>query len=596
MTDHLSLYLNVINAYEPAAIPGKNKFTFISKKTGIPQVYVWDGAKGTVESFGKFEDRIMSVYHSPTGSKTIMGMDYLGNEKQQFYLVDEQGNDEPLVVSPEHFHIFGGWSSDESKVMYSSNRRNPGSFDIFVLDMATRQETVVFEYDGPCEPVRWLNNSTTHIVISIKETNIDNTLYILNIETKEQTKIGPDNGTARYQSLTFTKDGKTGFVLSDVGNDTTSIYRFAIEEPGELEQIVEQTIWDVEGLSLSPNQEMLVYTANEGGTSVLNAYDLSSKTSRQLAGVPSGVISSITWTDDQHFVFTLKSPVMPGDIWAYDYQEGRAQRLTNFGVSPQIEHLWMEPELCKFKSFDGLEVPYFYYAREKNPTAAVIYVHGGPEGQTKAEFNPVIQYLVSQGFAVAAPNVRGSLGYGRNYLQLDDGRKRMDAVADLANLVEDLVQVQGIDRDKVGVMGRSYGGFMVLAALTHYPELWAAGVDIVGISHFKTFLENTGSWRRRLRECEYGFLGKDDDFFEEIAPLNHLAAIQAPLLVFHGRNDTRVPVSEAEQLTTEMLEMEKDVELYVFDDEGHQTEKLENHITMNTKIVEFFNKKLNANG
>ncbi|MCZ2257355.1 S9 family peptidase [Sporosarcina sp. G11-34] len=558
----------------------------------MPQAYIGNGENGNVQPFGVFEDRIMSVFHSPSGSQTIMGMDYKGNEKQQFYVVNEEGDYEELVLSPNHFHNFGGWSPDESKIMYSSNRRNSGCFDIFVLDLATKKEEVIFEFDGNCIPVCWMNGDDKHIVITIQETNIDSSLHILNIETKKMTKIGPEKGFARYQSLVFSKDGKTGYVLSDFEMDNLAVYRFAVDNPGKLEQVFNEPMWDVEEISLSSTKETLITNVNAGGTSIIKNYNVLTNEVHHLEGVPSGVINSISWMDENRFIFSLKSPTMPGDIWVYDMREKKAERLTYFGVSEEIEHLWIQPEVCKFKSFDELEVPYFYYSKEQNPKSTVIYVHGGPESQIRAEFNPVIQYLVSQGFAVVAPNVRGSMGYGRKYIQLDDGRKRMDAVADLADLVEDLVQTKSIDRDKVGVMGRSYGGFMVLAALTHYPNLWAAGVNIVGISHFKTFLENTGPWRRKLRECEYGTLGVDDEFFEEIAPLNHLAKIESPLLVFHGQNDTRVPVSEAEQLTKVMREMKKDVELFIFEDEGHQTEKLANHITMNTKIVEFFNSTL----
>lgn len=201
---------------------------------------------------------------------------------------------------------------------------------------------------------------------------------------------------------------------------------------------------------------------------------------------------------------------------------------------------------------------------------------------------------MDQGFAVAAPNVRGSSGYGRSYIYLDDVRKRMDSVEDLAWLIRDLTSKHSVSKDKIGIMGRSYGGFMVLAAMTHYPNLWAAGVDIVGISHFKTFLENTGAWRRKLRENEYGSLEHDIDFFEEIAPLNHTEKISAPLLVFHGRNDTRVPVGEAEQLVSDMKKRDQKVELTIFENEGHQTEKIANHMTMHTDTANFFSKHLQS--
>ncbi|WP_039042202.1 S9 family peptidase [Sporosarcina sp. ZBG7A] len=594
MEDKLSVYLNVVSGYSPAVIPDTDKFTFISKKTGAPQAYLWTGADDDVQLLGQFEDRVMSVYHSPSGKQTIVGMDNKGDEKQQFYLVKEDGSYEALVLSPEHFHNFGGWKSDERKIMYASNRRNIGYFDIYVLDLSTRKEELVFQFDGKCTPVCWLKDDENKIVISIQETNIFKSLMIVDLETKMMTKIGSSESQARYQSLVISGDGNTGYVLSDMNGDKLAIYRFQVSNPSELEQLSMDLEWDLEEISLSPTDDKLIVNVNSGGTSILKGIDLRTNEVSILENIPEGVIDSISWMGDQRLLFAVKSPLMPGDIWSYDLHEKKGERLTYFGKCEEIEHLLTQPEVCKFSSFDGLKVPYFYYAREQKPKATVIYVHGGPESQIRADFNPVIQYLVSKGFAVVAPNVRGSSGYGRNYMQLDDARKRMDAVADLASLVEDLVQTKSIERDRIGIMGRSYGGFMVLAALTHYPQIWAAGVDIVGISHFKTFLENTGAWRRKIREYEYGTLGEDDDFFEEIAPLNHLDKIQAPLLVFHGKNDTRVPVSEAEQLTKQMLGMGKDVELVVFEDEGHQTEKIGNHISMNSRIVEFFEETLKA--
>ncbi|WP_025785919.1 S9 family peptidase [Sporosarcina sp. D27] len=588
MKDNLSFFLNVVSGYSPAVIPDTNKFTFISKKTGIPQAYLWKGADDDVQLLGQFKERVMSVYHSPSGKKTIVGMDDKGNEKQQLYLKKDDGSYEALVFSPEHFHNFGGWKSDERKIMYASNRRNIGYFDIYVLDLSTKKEDLVFKFDGMCTPVCWLKDDENKIVISIQETNIFKSLMIVDLKTKRMTKIGLSESQARYQSLVFSGDGKTGYVLSDVNGNKLGLYRFQVSNPSELERLFMDPQWDLEEISLSPTDESLIINVNAGGTSVLKKYDVLTDEVAILGNVPEGVINSISWMNDQRLLFAVKSSLMPGDIWSYDLLEQKTDRLTYFGQCKEIEHLLTEPELYTFLSFDGLEVPYFYYAKEQNPKATVIYVHGGPESQIRADFNPVIQYLVSKGFAVVAPNVRGSSGYGRNYIQLDDGRKRMDAVADLASLVDDLILTKSIDQNRIGIMGRSYGGFMVLAALTHYPDIWAAGVDIVGISHFKTFLKNTGSWRRKIREYEYGTLGEDDDFFEEIAPLNHLDKIQAPLLVFHGKNDTRVPVSEAEQLTKQMLEMGKDVELVVFENEGHQTEKIENHISMNSRIVEFF--------
>ncbi|WP_163969732.1 S9 family peptidase [Oceanobacillus halotolerans] len=585
-------YLTVHGAYQPSVIPNRQAFTFLSKETGIPQVWKWDETAKKVKQYTDLEDRILSVYHSPSGEKTIVGMDHKGNEKQQFYLLTDDGtNVEELVISTEHFHEFGGWSPDEKSIAFTSNRRHLGYFDLYVVDVETKKEEVIYEYDGKCTPISWTKDGKA-IIVSIADSNIDNSIYVIDVHTKDRFKIGTDDVVARHHSVQLTKDGKGGFLVSDIGRDTMGIFQFTFENPSTLKEVYTVENWDIEEIKLSPSEGKLAFTVNEGGYSTLGLFDFTKKTTQTIEVLPKGVYASISWLTDEEFIVGVKSPVLPGDVYKIAISPNTAERITYVGQAESIEKQWFEPALYHFKSFDGLEVPYFYYGEERESQPVVVYVHGGPEHQIRAEYNPVIQYLAAQGFAVVAPNVRGSMGYGRKYVQLDDVRKRMDAVADLKWLVEDLVESHGAARDKVGIMGRSYGGFMVLAAVTHYPEVWAAGVDIVGISHFKTFLENTGPWRRKLREAEYGSLENDVNFFEEIAPLNHTDKITAPLLVFHGRNDTRVPVSEAEQLTADLKEQGKEVELMIFEDEGHQTEKIENHIEMNSKIVSFMSEKL----
>ncbi|HEV7661990.1 MAG TPA: alpha/beta fold hydrolase, partial [Chloroflexota bacterium] len=224
----------------------------------------------------------------------------------------------------------------------------------------------------------------------------------------------------------------------------------------------------------------------------------------------------------------------------------------------------------------------------------VVFVHGGPEGQFRPTFQPLVQYLVEAGFAVLAPNVRGSSGYGRTYVHLDDVRLRMDSVKDLAHAVYWLRDTGRADPDRIAVYGGSYGGFMVLAALTSNPELWAAGVDLVGIANFVTFLENTGPWRRHLREAEYGSLENDREFLIEISPINHVEKISAPLLVIHGANDPRVPISEAEQMVTKLKSLGRTVDFLRLEDEGHQIAKLKNKLVAYPLAVEFLKQHLMA--
>lgn len=590
--EKLEVYLQATSAYDARTIPGKDAFTFISKQTGLPQVWTLNG-DGEPVLYRFFDDRVISVHHAPNGEKSVVGIDHGGNEKEQFYLI-ESGREVPvpLVVSEEYFHHFGGFSPDGKRIAFTSNRRHPGYFDVFVQDLNTKEMKEVYRCDGKCGALAWQPDGK-HLLISFQETNLNNAVYTLNLQTGQTEAFAGVNDDAAYSEFMLTDDRAWAYFLTDQDAETTYLARMSLDAPHELEAPYHDNDWDVDGLAMSPDEQTLVFTVNEGGRSRLMTMNVFTHVVKAIDAVPVGVISSLSWLDDNRCIFTLKTPVEPGDIWQVTIINGEVERLTHFNESVANVPLY-EPELCHFASFDGLDVPYFYYDNDTDSTdkPAVVYVHGGPEGQTKADYNPIIQYLVDAGFAVAAPNVRGSSGYGRTYIHLDDVRKRMDSVADLAWLVDDLVTSHGVGADKIGIMGRSYGGFMVLAALTHYPDLWAAGADIVGISHFKSFLENTGAWRRHLREAEYGSLENDVDFFEEIAPLNHSEKISAPLLVFHGRNDSRVPVSEAEQLVSDMKGRGQAVELTIFEDEGHQTEKHENHMMMHTMTAAFFEKNL----
>jgi dipeptidyl aminopeptidase/acylaminoacyl peptidase len=234
----------------------------------------------------------------------------------------------------------------------------------------------------------------------------------------------------------------------------------------------------------------------------------------------------------------------------------------------------------RFPTFDGREIPAYWFVPNEGdgPWPVVVDVHGGPESQRRPDYSPVNQALVAAGFAVLATNVRGSTGYGKTYNHLDDVEKRMDSVADLAAANAWLREQPNVIADRIAVMGQSYGGFMVLSSLTTYPELWAAGVDVVGIANFVTFLEQTGPWRRKTRADEYGDLERDADLLVEISPIHRVERITAPLFVIHGRNDPRVPLGESEQIVGKLRELGREATLLVFDDEGHGMVKRANRI------------------
>jgi len=312
-----------------------------------------------------------------------------------------------------------------------------------------------------------------------------------------------------------------------------------------------------------------------------------------------GVVEHPVFSPDGALLaFSFSSPVEPHDVYLYDLDRRELTRLTTSPRAVDPATL-VEPSLHRYASFDAESVPVFLFEPEGDgPFPVVVTVHGGPESQWlpwfAPSFAPLTQYLVSRGYAVAAPNVRGSSGYGKRYEHLDDVDLRLDSVRDLASLHEWLSARPTIDASRAVVYGRSYGGYMVLAALAFQPELWAAGIESVGISNLVSFLENTSPYRRAVREREYGSLEHDRELLVAASPMTHIDAIQAPLFIQHGRNDPRVPVSESEHIHALLEENGVQCELLIFEDEGHTVQKLSNRIETFRRAVAFLDRVLDG--
>jgi len=407
---------------------------------------------------------------------------------------------------------------------------------------------------------------------------------------------------ARFPFAAWAADGSALYVLTDVGSDWLYLARLDVAG-GELQPLL-QWDWDIDVAMLSPQRDRLALVVNEGGESRPYVYQPGSKGSgvepapiTLRPGVSASLDGGLAWSSDgRKLAFSYTAATRSSDIWIWDLDAGEVWPITRSSHGGLPSETFVAPESVRYPTFDGREIPAWLFRPNniQTPLPAVAVVHGGPEAQFGAGFNFVVQYLVGNGYAVLAPNVRGSSGYGKHYSHLDDVRKRMDSVADLAYAAHWLRERPDIDAERIAVYGGSYGGFMVLAALTTYPELWAAGVDIVGISNWVTFLQNTSAYRRAHREAEYGSLEHDREFLESISPLNHLDRIRAPLMVLHGANDPRVPLGEAQQLAERLAARAVPVELLVFDDEGHGIVKLRNKLAAYPAVVSFLDRHLRA--
>lgn len=598
MSRQIADYLNIRWVEQPKKIPNSKKITYIYRDNALPQLYEFDLEKKVERQLVVIEGRVLSAVHSKSGKYTILEVDYKGNEKRQLFLYNHHSQHlKKLVYSPERFHEFGDFFQGEKKILYTAYEESKLNYHIYTIDLESEEKELLFTCNEVCTVVKWIEN-TDCIVCKIQETNIDSSYWIFDINNLSKEKIGTKNKLARYQSLSFTKKQGNGFVVSDIDHEYLQLYQFSMLNPEELVPVIQSIPWDIEQIKLSKDESRIALTVNEGGTSSLYIYDRINDHLEKVQNLPMGVYSHVTWLDDHSFLFLLKGPKIPGELHMYNMEKSTLTRVTDVGYSDASQLRKYEPKINVFQSFDKREVPYFYYSNSQQPTRAVFYIHGGPENLSRVDFNPLLQALINEGFAVFVPNIRGSKGFGRSYLSLDDRRKRLDAVKDIKSLAEMAFNNYGIPKDKLGIIGRSYGGLMVNTVIALYPNLWAAAVSIVGISNISTFLENTGLHRRALREYEYGFLSEDRVYFDEIAPLHHAEYINTPLLLCHGENDSRVPVEESKQFKEKLLDLNKNVKLILSDKDGHQmgghTSSAAGYVSMQLQIAEFLMKHVTS--
>lgn len=585
-------YLKIRAAYGATWSPDGSRIAFLTDITGVPQVWeVSSASPGWPEQLTFYEERVSGVHYSPVENRLLFSMDAGGNERSQLFLLEGlDGGERDLTRAPDAIHYFGGFSPDGERIAYTATRRNGTDFDVFVQDLGDSdggEPEMVWETSGYHTVAGWAPDGS-FLLVSRHHSNLNNDLYRLDLASGEATLLTPHEGDARFLRARVAPDGKTVFLATDRDGNFVRLVRLDLST-GEIEHLTPDD-WDVEEVELSEDGRWLAVGRNVEGYS---DFVLFSGKGRRVPGpeMPRGILGGFEFSPDgTRLAFTLTGPNRNPDVWVVDLPDGEPKRLTRSSTASIPPTTFRRPEIVRYPSFDGREIPALFYEPEASPAAPVVVnVHGGPESQSRPLFAPVTQYLLQRGYAVFAPNVRGSTGYGKSYTHLDDVYLRMDSVKDLAHAAEWLC---GRGHGRVAVMGGSYGGFMVLAALTEYPELWTAGVDIVGIANMVTFLENTGSYRRALREPEYGSLEHDREFLESISPIHKAEKITSPLMVIHGKNDPRVPVGEAEQIVEKVRESGGVVEYLLYEDEGHGLAKLKNRLDAYPKIAAFLDEHL----
>ncbi len=585
---------------------GAERLLVRSDRTGTVQLYeLSPGAQ--LRQLTALADPVGKAVYLPGTRLAALQVDQGGNERFQLYLLDLDRGEvvrdvtelEALTGDPHFGHHLAGVSADGSVLAYTSNRQNGVDFDLWLCVLSSGEHHLLFAGGGWCEPASGFSPDGRWISVNRAGPRpLDAELLLVEVSSGLAREVLRHDSEAAEVGWPAWVGPETFLVSSNVGRDFSGVVRVDLStgDSGTLAGTGLDS--DCQPYS-SRDGSALLLVENRNGSSRLTLHDLHrGGEGREVPLAEPGVVIHHTFpppllsANGSRIYYTLSTPRLAGDVWCFDAGAGITRRLTE-SPAPAGTSALVQAEVGEVASFDGERIPLFLFTPRGRgePLATVVKVHGGPESQAVLAYDPVIQGLVARGYAVVVPNVRGSTGYGKRYASLDDTRKRLDSVRDLA-AVHGWLATAGLAPERAALWGGSYGGYMVLAGLAFQPDLWAAGVDVVGISNLVTFLENTSEYRRAHREREYGSLTADRDFLALASPMSRVDDIRAPLFVIHGRNDPRVPVTEAEQLAARLDSRGIPCELRIYEDEGHGLARLSNRLDAYPKAVDFLDRVL----
>ena len=602
--DDLSRFQNVRSATFRGFKTG-NDGLYISTRFGnVSQLHHVKSPGAMRNQITYFEEPIGSVAMHPVDSSIVFTMDKGGTENAQIYLLEPSSASTKLLTDGTSRNGGPLISNSGNKIAFQSNKRNGSSNDVWILNLdAPKQNEIVIEsLDGTWWGATDWTQDDSKLLIQNYISIANSKAYILDLKTKERTLIlGDKVNESVNNALAFDKDDKGIFFITNQYGEFNQLAYHNLET-SEVTIISKQIFWNVDGFTISDSGNKAAFVVNENGYSSLYLLDTNSFNFKKVTSLPIGLVGGMQFSkDDMSLGLTLNTYQSPSDTYVLDleFETLNYKKLTRWTYS-EVGGLdtskFVKPKLIQYESFDGRKIPAFIYAKKSvNPQPVIIYIHGGPESQARPSFSSTFQLWINNlGAAVITPNVRGSNGYGKDYLALDNGYKREDSVKDIGALLDWINTQPNLDSDRVAVYGGSYGGYMVLASAVKYSDRLKAAVDIVGISNFVTFLKNTKDYRRDLRRVEYGD-ERDPDmekFLQTISPNNNVEQIDVPMFVVQGENDPRVPVTEAEQIVKSLRESGKKVWYMNALNEGHGYRKKENRDIYQQAVILFLKNNL----
>ena len=570
----------------------EEKLIYSSNQSGIYNIYevnINDGEVGQLTSSEKESFFIRS--YVPDSDSFIYSADKGGNEISHLYLQDRDGKILDLTPGENEKSSFYKWSKDNSTLYYLSNKRDSKYFDLYKMEVGEWKSNLIYENNNNMS-VSSISDNEEFLLLSNSITTSENEFYLIEIASGNLKEIS--NAPGSYSSAGFSNDNKSFYYITDVNKEFAYLMQYEIAS-GEASVLFE-TNWDVMYSYLSKSEKYRVIGINEDGKNTLKVYNEMENREIEFPSFEDGNIIGLEFSETENKMrLSVGSSKMPNNLYVYDLNDKSLVKLTN-SLNPNIDSTnLVNAKVVRYKSFDGLEIPALFYAplqaTKNNKVPALVWVHGGPGGQSRMNFNPLIQYLNNQGYAILAVNNRGSSGYGKTFYKLDDKNHGENDLKDCIWGKKWLQDLDYIDSEKIGIIGGSYGGYMTMAAMTFTPDEFKVGVNIFGVTNWIRTLKSIPSYWEASRKALYDELGdpysSDSIRLKKISPLFHASNVKNPVMVLQGANDPRVLQVESDEIVDALQKNEIPVEYVVFEDEGHGFRKKENQLEGYRKIKNF---------
>ncbi len=595
----LAAMAKVGGCWSPSFSSDGQSLAFISNLSGTPQIWIVSAQGGWPQRVTALDDQITSVRWS--GQWLAFSLAPGGGMNEQVYLIHPDGTGlRRLTAGGKETNRLGDWLADGNKLTLASSQRDPGAMDVYLVDAEIGQLHLVAQNRG-IGALTDISADEHFGLLYRLENRSDSNLFLVDLQTSAETRLTPHDGPGNFTEARFAPDGKTIYLTSDQNRDLVAFARVRLDDtgkPGEVELIAQRDDAQLDEFAITRDGRLAALIWNISGRSELALIDLASGKLVAAPQLPAEVIYSPTFSNDGSLLaFVVTGSTAPRDLWVYDVRSAQMRQIT-YSPHPGIRlNDLVQPELVRFLAHDGLELSAWLYRPPKHqaPGAVVLSFHGGPEGQERPYFNSTYQALLAQGIAIFAPNVRGSGGFGKTFVNLDNGALRINAIRDIKACVDYVLHTGIAAEGRIGIMGGSYGGYMTMAGLAEYPDVFSAGVNLYGVVNFRTFFAQTEPWMAAISKIEYGDPETEGDMLDQLSPINHIDHVNAPTLVLHGANDTNVPVVEAEQVVENLKQRGIPVEYVLFPDEGHGFQKELSRITATVHTVKWFVRYLQAN-